>query len=36
MIIIILKKHVAYSNFIRGQIKNPYDKSLFGIGYIGD
>lgn len=31
-----IKKHVAYSNFIRGQIKNPYDKSLFGIGYIGD
>lgn len=28
-------KTTTYSNFIRGQVKNPYDRDLFGIGYIG-
>lgn len=28
-------KTTTYSNFIRGQVKNPYDKDLFGVGYIG-
>lgn len=25
-----------YSNFIRGQVKNPYDKTVYDIGYIGE
>lgn len=28
-------KTTTYSNFIRGQVKNPCDRDLFGIGYIG-
>lgn len=31
-----IKEHSTYSNFIKGQIKNPYDRCLFGVGYIGD
>ena len=31
-----VKEHQTYSNFIRGQIKNPYDKTLHGIGYLGE
>lgn len=30
-----VKEHQTYSNFNRGVIKNPYDKTLCGIGYIG-
>lgn len=30
-----IKNHVTYTNFIRGEIKNPYDKCLYGIGAIG-
>ncbi len=30
-----IKKHVTYSNFKRGEIKNPYDKCLYGVGAIG-
>ncbi len=30
-----IKKHQTYSNFIRGQIKNPYDKNICGVGYMG-
>lgn len=30
-----VKKNQTYSNFIRGQIKNPYDRTLFGVGYVG-
>lgn len=30
-----IKKHQTYVNFRRGQIKNPYDKTVFGIGYLG-
>lgn len=30
-----VKEHTTYSNFTRGQIKNPYDKTLFGVGYVG-
>lgn len=25
-----------YSNFKNGNVKNPYDKTIFGIGYLGD
>ena len=28
-------KNTTYTNFKRGNVKNPYDKDLFGIGYIG-
>lgn len=27
--------NTTYSNFKCGCIKNPYDKSVFGVGYIG-
>lgn len=30
-----IKKNTIYINFIKGQIKNPYDKTLYNIGYIG-
>ena len=29
------KRHQAYSNFKTGSIKNPYDKTICGVGYIG-
>lgn len=28
-------KHNIYSNFKNGWIKNPYDRTIFGVGYIG-
>ena len=28
-------KNTTYSNFKRGNVKNPYDKDLFGVGYLG-
>jgi len=31
-----VKEHQTYVNFKRGAIKNPYDKSVYGIGYIGE
>ena len=31
-----IKKHNTYNNFKRGQIKNPYDKWVYGVGAIGD
>jgi len=31
-----IKNRTTYSNFINGQIKNPFDKSVYNIGYIGD
>ena len=30
-----VKEHVTYSNFKRGEIKNPYDKIMYGVGYLG-
>lgn len=30
-----IKEHTTYSNFKKGEIKNPYDKSVFDVGYIG-
>lgn len=30
-----IKEHQTYSNFCRGNIKNPYDRTLCGVGYIG-
>ena len=30
-----IKKHVSYSNFKKGEVKNPYDKCLYGVGAIG-
>lgn len=26
----------TYCNFLRGSIRNPYDKTIFGVGYIGE
>lgn len=31
-----IKRHVTYTNFIRGNVKNPYDKTVSGIGFLGD
>ena len=31
-----VKKHNTYSNFKSGSVKNPYDRTLFGVGYLGD
>ena len=28
-----IKRHNTYSNFKNGGIKNPYDKTIFGIDY---
>ena len=28
-------KHTAYINFVRGNVKNPYDRDLYGVGYLG-
>ena len=28
-------KHVQYDNFIKGIVSNPYDKTVYGIGYLG-
>lgn len=30
-----IKEHNTYRNFKRGVVKNPYDKTIFGIGYLG-
>ena len=30
-----IKKHVKYTAFKKGQIKNPYDKTVCGIGCLG-
>lgn len=30
-----VKKHSSYVNFRRGNIKNPYDKTRYGVGYLG-
>ena len=30
------KVHTQYGTFKNGNIKNPYDKSVFGIGYVGE
>lgn len=31
-----VQKKCSYKEFKRGKVKNPYDKSVFGIGYIGE
>lgn len=31
-----IKEHNTYNNFKKGQIKNPYDKWVYGVGAIGD
>ena len=28
-------EHNTYRNFIKGEIKNPFDKNVFGVGYFG-
>ena len=28
--------HTAYTNFRRGSVKNPYDKKICGVGYLGE
>lgn len=30
------KVHTTYSNFKIGQVRNPYDKSVYNVGYIGE
>lgn len=30
-----IKEHQTYSNFKSGVIKNPYDRTVFGVGYVG-
>lgn len=30
-----VKEHQTYSNFKSGVIKNPYDRTVFGVGYVG-
>lgn len=30
------KTSVSYSNFVKGNVKNPYDKSVCGVGFIGE
>ena len=30
------KTHTKYCHFIKGKVKNPYKKSVFGVGYIGE
>lgn len=30
-----IKEHQTYSNFKSGVVKNPYDRTVFGIGYVG-
>ena len=29
------KVHCAYREFIKGKVRNPYDCSVYGVGYIG-
>lgn len=31
-----IKKHATYRAFKNGEIKNPYDKTIFGVGYLGE
>lgn len=31
-----IKKNATYSNFKRGNVSNPYDRTVFGIGYLGE
>ena len=31
-----IKIHTRYGDFKRGKIKNPYDKSVYGVGYVGE
>lgn len=28
--------HTSWYHFVRGDVKNPYDKSIYGVGFIGD
>ena len=30
-----VKEHQAYTNFKTGSVKNPFDKTIFGVGYLG-
>lgn len=31
-----VKRNITYQNFKRGQVKNPYDKTVCNVGYLGD
>lgn len=31
----IIKEHTTYNNFKLGQVKNPYDRTIYGVGYLG-
>ena len=30
------KVHTEYANFKKGNVKNPYDKTIYGVGYLGE
>lgn len=30
------KVHTTYGNFKRSQVRNPYDKTVYGVGYLGE
>jgi len=30
------QKIISYSNFVAGSVKNPYDKTCYGVGYLGE
>lgn len=31
-----VQRNTSYSNFLKGQVKNPYDRTIAGVGYIGE
>jgi len=31
-----IETKTSYLNFLRGQVRNPYDRTVFGIGYLGE
>jgi hypothetical protein len=28
--------HTTFNNFIKGQVRNPYDKTIYGVGFLGE
>ena len=30
-----IKRNQLYANFVSGGVKNPYDRTVYGVGYIG-
>lgn len=31
-----IKRNIKYQAFKKGEVKNPYDKTIFGVGYLGE